>query len=271
LAPIPELDAMIARSKELGAWLDGIMNGGGDQSYSVTRGETVEAIARATYGDDWRAGVAAIIGANDLSFNDNGSPLIYAGSDIILPSLNGLDTGALASLGGDVIAHNTQTRLANDPWAAFNEALAHPADLGSMTFDQLYAATSATLPPLQSRQELWERHQYYLSLEGRASGAGCPCDLQVHLQSGGARHGDQHIDAEEIDLPSHQIRNAGLGDAHEFGRGSLAQLPFLDVVDDGAHQLRPELHVLRFCGALDRVPNAVKPLLAHLRSSSKCL
>lgn len=108
LAPIPELDAMLAWSQEAGDWVDGILNGGGSQTHSVSRGDTVEAIARATYGDNWRAGVAAIIGANDLHANANGSPLIHAGSDIILPSLSGQDTAALGRAGGTIIANNSR-------------------------------------------------------------------------------------------------------------------------------------------------------------------
>ena len=81
---------------------------GGSETHSVVRGDTVELIARTRYGDNWRAGVAAIIGANDLRANENGSPLIYAGSDIALPSLSGLNLAALSRTGGAIISNNSE-------------------------------------------------------------------------------------------------------------------------------------------------------------------
>ena len=120
---IPELDAMAAWSKNTQAWLDDLLSEDGSQSYSVSRGDTVEAIARATYGDNWRAGVAAIIGANNLRANANGSPLIYAGSEIVLPSLGGLDVGALSRVGGNIIANNSQRLSLNAQIDAMSTAL----------------------------------------------------------------------------------------------------------------------------------------------------
>lgn len=108
LGPIPELDAMIARIKELGTWADGILNGDGSQAYSVSRGDTVEAIARATYGDNWLAGEAAIMASNPITRNRYGSPMIYPGDNLVLPSLNGQDIGALSSAGGALTTANAQ-------------------------------------------------------------------------------------------------------------------------------------------------------------------
>lgn len=80
-------------------------------------------VCHSFHGDDWRTGVAAIIGANDLRANANGSPLIYAGTEIILPSLAGLDTAALGREGGAIIANNTRGLEA----AAARQAAATPS------------------------------------------------------------------------------------------------------------------------------------------------
>ncbi len=98
----------MAWADEAEAWVDGILNGDSNQTYNVSRGDTVEAIARATYGENWRAGVAAIIDANGIQYNHLGSPLIYAGSDITLPTLNGQDVGTLSSAGGSIIDNNSR-------------------------------------------------------------------------------------------------------------------------------------------------------------------
>jgi phage tail protein X len=131
-----EVTAAVAPPKltdEFIAWVQGADPG--YDTYSVSRGDTVEAIARATYGDDWRAGVAAIIGANNLRANANGSPLIYAGSDIVLPSLNGLDTEALSRSGGAIIANNSQGIAASQAIAASATSGGLNLGLASFTAD----------------------------------------------------------------------------------------------------------------------------------------
>lgn len=79
-----------------------------DRTYMVASGDTVEAIARNAYGSDWRAGVAAILVTNDIRMNRAGSPLIYAGSELTLPSLANVDRLTATQVGGAVVANNTQ-------------------------------------------------------------------------------------------------------------------------------------------------------------------
>jgi nucleoid-associated protein YgaU len=74
----------------------------------VASGNTVEQIARQQYGDNWRAGVQAIVNANNLDFNSLGSPLIYPGDQLEIPPLP-TDSNAQADLaqqGGNLIAAN---------------------------------------------------------------------------------------------------------------------------------------------------------------------
>lgn len=83
---------------------------------TVPRGMTVERLSRNTYGDNWRAGVQAIVAANRLRFNGNGSPLLPAGQEVELPNPGGLSAADLSSAsrgGGRLVAHNTE-RLAEN-------------------------------------------------------------------------------------------------------------------------------------------------------------
>jgi len=92
-----------------------------DQSHTVGRGDTVESLARRYYGDDWRAGVTAIISANDLSANKLGSPMIYSGDNLNVPDLQRyVDQGAsLSDMGrvaGNIIAGNQRGIDSYNAW-----------------------------------------------------------------------------------------------------------------------------------------------------------
>ncbi len=77
-------------------------------TYRVDRGETLEPIARAHYGEDnWRAGLAAMMIANNIRRNHLGSPLIYPGQNLIVPELADHEP-ELDQLGGEIIAANSR-------------------------------------------------------------------------------------------------------------------------------------------------------------------
>lgn len=57
----------------------------------VGDGATVEGLARDHYGEDWRAGVGAIMAGNGLRTNRYGSPVLAVGREVRLPSLGEYD------------------------------------------------------------------------------------------------------------------------------------------------------------------------------------
>ncbi|MDT7836062.1 hypothetical protein [Aquabacterium sp. OR-4] len=76
----------------------------------VSRGQTLEAIARANYGDHWRAGLAQMAIDNGLKLNQWGSPMLRVGQELVMPDLGGrsdADLAALARTGGRLIASNS--------------------------------------------------------------------------------------------------------------------------------------------------------------------
>jgi hypothetical protein len=88
------------------------------------------------------------------------------------------------------------------------------------------------------------------------------------MQPGCGDHVDQHIDAEQVDLATHQIGYAWLRHAEQLRGLPLTQSLTFDVVTHRHHQHRPELHIL----GLDRVvlngvPYAGETFAAHAFSS----
>src|SRR3972149_3138796 len=75
-----------------------------DRSYKVgSKDRAVEQVARRQYGDDWRAGVAAIIDANSLKSNSLGSPIIRVGDELQIPDLARYGDLAMANRAGGAI------------------------------------------------------------------------------------------------------------------------------------------------------------------------
>ena len=135
-----------------------------DQTHTISRGDTVEAIARARYGDDWRAGVAVIISANNLRANSLGSPLLTVGNDLTIPDLQryqdrGIDLSVLAKMGGNIIAGNQRGIDAYNAWqeqqrqqaaaqASANDAYREQQRMAGFAADnQSYASRLATVQP----------------------------------------------------------------------------------------------------------------------------
>lgn len=80
-------------------------------SLTVGKGQTLEGIARAQYGENWRAGVAQMAIDNGIKLNQWGSPILGVGNTLELPDLSGKSDQELASLartGGRIIANNDQ-------------------------------------------------------------------------------------------------------------------------------------------------------------------
>ena len=91
-----------------------IRNGGvgpvGTQSLlTVGKGQTLEGIARAQYGENWKAGLAQITLDNGLKLNQWGSPVLGIGKTLVLNDISGKSEQELASLsrtGGRIISNN---------------------------------------------------------------------------------------------------------------------------------------------------------------------
>lgn len=99
-----------------------------NSTVTVVRGDTLEQLARQHYGENWRAGLTALVAANPgLRTNRWGSPLITPGQTLNAPSLQGLSAEQLARLGhtgGQIIGRNSQGLNARAQWLAEQQALA---------------------------------------------------------------------------------------------------------------------------------------------------
>jgi hypothetical protein len=76
---------------------------------TISKGQTLEGIARAQYGDNWKAGLAQIALDNGLKLNQWGSPILGVGKTLVLNDLSGKTDQELASLsrtGGRIISNN---------------------------------------------------------------------------------------------------------------------------------------------------------------------
>jgi hypothetical protein len=76
---------------------------------TVGRGQTLEGIARAHYGENWRAGMAQMAIDNSIKLNQWGSPVLSVGNTLELPDIGGKSEQELASLArtsGRIIANN---------------------------------------------------------------------------------------------------------------------------------------------------------------------
>ena len=99
-----------------------------NSTVTVGRGDTLEQLARQHYGENWRAGLTALVAANPgLRTNRWGSPLITPGQTLNAPSLQGLSAEQLARLGhtgGQIIGRNSQGLNARAQWLAAQQARA---------------------------------------------------------------------------------------------------------------------------------------------------
>ena len=93
---------------------------------TVTSGDTLERIARERYGENWRAGLTAMVADNPgMTANRWGSPIIQPGQTLNTPSLDGLNSDQLSSLsqtGGWIVANNSQGLNVRAQWLAEQQA-----------------------------------------------------------------------------------------------------------------------------------------------------
>ena len=130
---------------------------------TVSSGDTLERLARQQYGENWRAGLTAMIGSNpELTSNRWGSPIIQPGQTLNAPSLQGLGADQLAQLGrvgGQLIAGNSQGLAARDAWLAQQAAARERAAQQAVAQNR----NSGTM----TQQEA---HDRYMAAGGRSGG-----------------------------------------------------------------------------------------------------
>src|SRR5687767_3516810 len=81
------------------------------------------------------------------------------------------------------------------------------------------------------------------------------------------RQTHESVEAELIDPAAHEIVQPRLSDPEPLRSLGLRQLPFVDHLPDGDHDIGSRLHVRRFGGwTFDGVPDALEPLFLHCRS-----
>jgi hypothetical protein len=76
---------------------------------TVGKGQTLEGIARAQYGENWKAGLAQVAQDNGLKLNQWGSPILLQGQTLVLNDLGNKSDDDLARLsraGGRIISNN---------------------------------------------------------------------------------------------------------------------------------------------------------------------
>jgi len=66
-------------------------------------------------------------------------------------------------------------------------------------------------------------------------------DRKFHPHAGAREHRHEHVEAEQIQTPPHEIADSGLRDAKHLGRPTLSEASPLDDPQDAIHQARPEL------------------------------
>lgn len=81
-----------------------------------------------------------------------------------------------------------------------------------------------------------------LQSSGNLSGT---TDNNSYLHASVAKHGNQGVDTESIDLPAHKVADARLRDPEELGGLGLCQATRLDQFTEVNHQVGPHLEVGR--------------------------
>lgn len=64
-----------------------------EKNNSLESGDMVERVSRRYNGPDWRAGMVAIIKANGFVLKEQGSPMIYAGDNLLIPHRSSSSSG----------------------------------------------------------------------------------------------------------------------------------------------------------------------------------
>jgi phage tail protein X len=133
----------------------------------VRRGDTIERIAREQYGDNWRAGQAAIMSANGLRTNAEGSPLIREGQSLALPDLAPVSEDQLRGLnrlGGRITANNN-AGLENA--RIEREAAANQSETARFANRSISTAGSEAVAPQGMSPD--EAYRVYMNYGGRTT------------------------------------------------------------------------------------------------------
>ena len=134
----------------------------GAPNITVGKGDTLERLARQQYGENWRAGLTAMMAANPgITTNRWGSPIIQPGQTLETPSLAGLNDAQMAradQLGGRIVAGNTQGLNVRAELIAQQQAQQRAAA-------QAAAAQQARTPGTMSQDEAYS---LYMASGGRS-------------------------------------------------------------------------------------------------------
>ncbi|WP_211297617.1 LysM peptidoglycan-binding domain-containing protein [Ottowia oryzae] len=132
----------------------------GAPNITVGKGDTLERLARQQYGENWRAGLTAMMAANPgITTNRWGSPIIQPGQTLNTPSLDGFEVDALSRLnqtGGQIVANNSRGL---DVRAQLQAEQARRA-----------AAQQAAQRPGASGMSQQEAYDRYMAYGGRSNG-----------------------------------------------------------------------------------------------------
>jgi LysM repeat protein len=77
----------------------------------IAKGDTLEAIAREHYGENWKAGIALMAMDNGLKLNQWGSPVLREGKPLVINDLgerSSEDLAKLSRMGGNIVAGNSR-------------------------------------------------------------------------------------------------------------------------------------------------------------------
>jgi hypothetical protein len=87
----------------------GVGPGSSQTLLAIGKGQTLEGIARAQYGENWKAGLTQMMLDNNIKLNQWGSPILGVGKTLVLNDISGKSEQELASLsrtGGRLISNN---------------------------------------------------------------------------------------------------------------------------------------------------------------------
>jgi hypothetical protein len=69
-------------------------------------------------------------------------------------------------------------------------------------------------------------------------------DDDLNSDTGAAKHGDQGIDTESVDLSPDKVADSWLGHSKQSCSSSLGEAPTLNQLAEPDHQIRPDLEIL---------------------------
>jgi hypothetical protein len=169
-----------------------------DTVVTVGKGQTLEGIARANYGENWRAGLAQMALDNGLKLNQWGSPILRQGQSLVLNDISGKSEQELASLsrtGGRIIANNdkglqAKADLEERARAAAAQKAQEAAIAASKAAEQSQASNSANSAPTSNAPSyvdglsLSEKWKYAEALNAKTPGEKAGVFLSNSFASG---------------------------------------------------------------------------------------